>query len=179
MPDPYMYTKAKVDQLNGWIRENTRGSGAVVEFGAGKFGRLSYVWPTARKIGIEVFPQYANQVPIDMKVIIGDFREWKRYLSDTEIDCAMFIDSLEHVSKQDGLTLLAEMKERFNKILVFAPDGYQPQDSDTLEDGNEWNSHECGWDIADLEAQGFRVEVIPEYHGPKGGALFAIWERPA
>jgi hypothetical protein len=175
----FRYGQDKILGLYSWIRRNTTGCRVVADFGSGRCDKLNHVWQPAHKIAIEIYPGYLVNVPPYVKAVLGDFREWKRYLSEEEIDCAMMIDTLEHIPKEDGQLLLRGMQEKFNRIIIFTPDGYHPQFADPIDGGNEYNVHECGWVHSELESEGFAVEADPEFHGPKGGALFAVWEKPA
>lgn len=164
--------------LASWIRSNTQDAVCVVDFGSGFFDKLDYVPPMCKKIGIEVFPAYLSYAKAGIKAICGDFRNWERYVSGPELDVAMIIDTIEHIPKDEGLALLERLKGAFRRVLVFTPDGFHPQYDDVTGFGNEYQVHECGWSASDFEQLGYSVVTHPEFHGEKGGALFAIWPRP-
>jgi hypothetical protein len=92
-------------------------------------------------------------------------------------DIALLIDTLEHISKQDGHDLLSKLQARFRKILVFTPLGFMEQDHDVWGMGNPHQIHVSGWSVEELVAHGFECVADPGYHVGRGGAIFAVWER--
>ena len=178
---PRKHFGEKDAELNTWIREQTEDSNTVVELGAAMGARLMKCRPQARKIAIEVFPAYASQCPVDIRCVWGDMRNWERWITPSESDTAMLIDSIEHVSKSDGIDLILSLQSRFRKILVFTPDGFYIQTEDSTGFENEFQTHECGWTAPELEALGFKAHVDPIFHNINGhelgGAIFAVWER--
>jgi hypothetical protein len=106
-------------------------------------------------------------------------REFDTLLPDDARDCVMFIDTLEHLVKDEALDLLERCKARFQKIMVFAPEGQCVQDEDVTGLGaHEAQTHRSSWTKAEMEALGFTVIEDPDYHGALGGALFATWVAP-
>lgn len=165
--------------LATWIREQTQGAKCVVDLGAGFFDKLRYVPPMTKKIGIEVFPAYLGYAQPGTRAVLGDIREWWRFVAESERDVAMCIDTIEHMSKGDGITLLRTLKDSFRKVLVMTPEGYVEQAEDVTGYENQWQVHECGWTVQELNDEGFSVEVIENFHPHlQRGAIFAVWERP-
>lgn len=166
--------------LHRWIAESTNGAACVVDLGAGFFDKLRYVPPMTKKVGVEVFPAYLGYAPPGVRAVLGDIRHWDRLVGADERDVAMLVDTIEHMSKADGVALLRGLKGSFRKIIVMTPDGYVEQKEDVTGFENEWQVHECGWSAEDLEAEGFTVEIVENFHPHLGlGALFASWERQA
>ena len=159
-----------------WITEETRNRDAVVEFGAMHGDKLMHAHVPTR-IGIEIFEPYLREMRgnKEIKAVPGDFRHYEGLLTPAERDCAMFIDSLEHVTKDDALNLLARVQKDFRKVIVFAPEGEHVQDAHS---GNEWQEHKSFWTAGEFEALGFSVIVDPNFHAsmPTKGAIFAVWE---
>jgi hypothetical protein len=90
----------------------------------------------------------------------------------------MLIDTIEHLSKEEGLALLRALKGAFRKILVMTPDGYVEQSEDVTGYENEFQVHECGWVESELEAEGFTVHRAENFHPHlQKDALFATWQR--
>lgn len=160
--------------LYDWIRRETAGASCVVDFGAGMFDKLQFVPKMARKIGIEVFTPYHAFAAPGIRVVPHDMLRWADFIPERDRDCAMILDSLEHLTKEDGEVLLLTTGIWFKKTLVFTPDGFHEQEDDVTGYGNEWQRHMSGWSAEDLEAHGFTVEAAPGFHGDKGGALFAV-----
>ncbi len=164
--------------LAAWLQDELKGATCVVDMGAGFFDKLRFAPPMARKIGIEVFPAYLGFAPVGINARLGDMRDWEKIIKPEERDCAMLIDTIEHMSKGDGITLLRGLKGAFRKILVMTPDGFVEQKDDVTGYENEWQIHECGWTQAELEAEGFKVYRAENFHANMAlDALFATWTR--
>jgi hypothetical protein len=165
--------------LAAWLKDELKGSTCVVDLGAGFFDKLRFAPPMATKIGIEVFPAYLGYCPVGTNARLGDMRNWASIIAPKERDCAMLIDTIEHLPKLEGIALLRGLKDGgFRKILVMTPDGFVKQDEDVTGYGNEFQIHECGWTEGELEAEGFHVERAVNFHAHMSvDALFAVWNR--
>lgn len=107
-------------------------------------------------------------------------------LADIEIpiDTAVAIDVVEHLTREDGLAMIAEMvRLARQQVLIFTPLGFMPQDGGKDADpwgyqGQRWQVHRSGWTPADFP--GWRCFVDEHFHrvGDKYfGAFFAIWDK--
>lgn len=155
-----------------WIREHTEGAGVVVDLGA---GRCNYTMASlaGKNIAVEIFEPYleAFSSPSVMK-IHGDMRKFDTFIKD-EIDCAMMIDSLEHIDHAEGEDLIGRLKKQAKKVIIFAPVGVNEQIDDAWGMSNPHQEHLSSWYPAELEALGF---VVTE--GDLGGGppvMFAVW----
>lgn len=169
------------DRIAEWLTQQTLGAEYIVEFGAGLFDKISFV-QAPRRVGIEIYEPYLEvskkrgYYDPEVKAVIGDMLAYK-LLVDLPIDVAMFIDSLEHLSEGSADALLSDLKNDAKKIIVFCPDGFDPQDTDDWGLGNHYyQTHRSIWTKSKLEKLGFYVTVAENFHGNKVGALFAIWE---
>jgi len=76
----------------------------------------------------------------------------------------MLVDVLEHLEKDEGLTLLARMSRwATRKVIVMVPNGFVSQD-DTYGDGNTRQRHLSGWTPQEFQQLGYRVRG---FHGWK------------
>lgn len=112
-------------------------------------------------------------------------KDWDIQMSDiisyvenmqTDFDCVLLLDVLEHLTKTDGQDLLANLKQHTKRIVIWLPLGNCPQDP---YDGNERQLHQSTWHENDLMALGFNVEVLRNFHtqfDPPVSAGWAIWE---
>lgn len=174
--------------LGKWMKEQTIGSNTVVEFGSMFFEQLSYV-SAPNKIGIEIWKPYIDKARYhDCKKIHSDFRNFESLLSPEEMDCAMFIDTLEHLNREDAFDLMQKVQSKFNKILLFIPEGVHDLDFDAYNLGaEEWQTHKSTWYKEDVEQLGFSdIKVISNFHSkstdPKyshndTGAMFCVWSK--
>jgi hypothetical protein len=165
-------------RLLHWLDVGANGFDSVVEYGCG-YGTYLCNIQSPCKVGIEAFPHYVNvgvAATEGMGVIFvtGDMREVV-----VSGGLALFIDSLEHITKEDGLALLRKCQQRHRKIMIFAPLGDHDQEPC---DGNEMQRHLSSWSGADLEPLGFKIVPLINYHhsneAGKRDAFFADWVRP-
>jgi hypothetical protein len=109
---------------------------------------------------------------------------WKTAIDTMKIvptDTVFLMDVIEHLPKQEAVSLLKETEGLVKKqIVVFTPLGFMEQD-----DG-EWNTHRSGWLPEDFKV-GWKTFVFPNFHrtGLKDrvlekphGALLAIYNKP-
>ena len=174
--------------LSDWILTETKDCETVVEFGAGSFRRLEDVHPSVkRRIGIEISQAYINTSPDmrEVEQIKGDMRKFESLIPNfySVYDCAMFIDSLEHLTRKDALDLMSRVMILFNRIILMIPEGIHIQESDITGHGqHEFQKHRSTWYEKDIRAMGFKdVTVDEDFHKNKidkaNGCIFAVWER--
>lgn len=169
-----------------WIAESTRGSKVVVEFGAMFFDKLWRVDEGIKKIGIEIWGPYIENATFhDCKKIKGDMLMFEELLLPEEMDCALIVDALEHVGKEEGIDWIRRLQKSFNKIVLMVPEGEHFQDKDYFQMGADfYQTHRSTWWKEDLLVLGFQeIERDSNHHGItdkiNNGALFAIWRKDA
>jgi len=173
----------KIDLVD-WLEQNTKDCCIVVEFGSMFFEKLGQVHQNVKKkIGIEIFKPYIDNAKFhDCVKIQGDMRDFSSLVPKRFRDCAMFIDSIEHIEKKDAVKLLKKVQKSFDKIILMTPDGFAPQDEDFMDLGAEkYQTHRSQWSEQDLVELGFQeVNLYPKYHFLKNkyiGCLLAVWKR--
>lgn len=96
------------------------------------------------------------------------------------VDTVTAFDVIEHLTREDGLLLIAEMTLLARQqVVIFTPLGFMPQDGGVEADawgyqGQHWQAHRSGWTPEDFP--GWRCFVDERFHGTFG-AFFAIWDR--
>ena len=166
-----------------WIWLNTRGRSSVLDLGAGLlYSSLNIHQSVPWVGGIEVYAPYlekARHPTIDYHAICGDMTEWRRLVpADFVPDCSMMIDTLEHIERRAALDFVSDLQTSFNLILLFVPIGEHPQNSDAWEMGNDFHqTHKSTWYETDIREMGFDGYIERGFHGEKGDAMFATWER--
>jgi SAM-dependent methyltransferase len=81
---------------------------------------------------------------------------------DGSHDVVIALDVVEHFTKSDALAVMAELERVARRLVVIAtPRGFLPQPGTAEE---PWQEHRCGFEVAELEASGYRVEALG---GPK------------
>lgn len=175
--------KAKVN-LSQWIYMNTLGQTSVVEFGAMFFDKLACV-AAPKKIGIEIWEPYIRDAKCqECQKIHGDFTIFESLIGDKDLDCAMFIDTLEHINREDAFELMSRVMNNFNKVILMIPEGNHPMDEDvTGYEAHTYQTHRSTRYAKDLIDLGFLEEKIildPTFHSTEGrdtGCLFAVWDN--
>lgn len=170
--------------LSMWINQSTANTNTVVEFGSMFFDKLMYT-ASPNKIGIEIHQPYIdNSTFHDCKKISGDFRNFEELVDKSEMDCAMFIDTLEHITREEAFELMGRVMKNFNRVILMIPEGNHPMDEDvTGHEGHEWQTHRSTWYAKDLIELGFHEDNIildPVFHSEPGrdtGCLFATWSK--
>ena len=91
-------------------------------------------------------------------------KEFTRY---TTIICS---DGIEHLSKRDGLYLLALIQQKSKSSVIFTPYGdYMVDENSTHPD-----THKSGWTEKNFEKMGFSCIIFPNFHPELNkGAIFA------
>lgn len=163
--------------IDKWITHHTIGAHSVLEFGAGVFGVIKNIHASVPwRGGIEVFEPYIqdSQAPEGTVHLCGDMRNWRNLVPDSFVpDVAMFIDSLEHITMDEAKALIEDVKQDFNKILLFIPVGDHPQTKDAWGYGNDhYQTHRATWTPADVESMGFTITHA------YNRMVQAIWVRP-
>ena len=164
--------------LNSWLCTNTEDCKTVVEFGAGYFDKLAEVHTNVKKkIGIEICKEYITEAKYtDCEIIHGDYRDYRSLIETKDMDCALFVDALEHIKMDDALLLIDYMQKDFNKILLMMPEGCHPQVG-----GTSHQAHLSTWYFEDVLKLRFQyISLQPNFHkqkGKDGGCFFAIWRR--
>ncbi len=129
---------------------------SVLDLGCGPSSPLQYC-NLKYSVGVEFYEQYLAESirkGIHDFYISADIR--KMELSQKSFDAVVLLDVLEHLSKEDGLALIAKMESwARKKIVIFTPNGFLSQEHDL--DGNPMQKHISGWTVEELEKLGFSV----------------------
>lgn len=116
--------------------------------------------------GVEIFPQYITdlQRKIYNNIYEGDVRELIHTLDF--YDLIYMGDVLEHLNREDGARLIANLKQRCTHLIIVTPVQVSPQGGVY---GNESETHISQW--APMDFQGFDIITI-------NNSLVAHWRRP-
>lgn len=173
-----------MNQLSNFISQTTANRFAVVEFGSMFFNRLSIVHPTVlHKIGIEIWEPYIKASKFKQcTMILGDMTKFEELVDPKFYDCAMFIDTIEHIEKEVGLDLIDRVQRKFNKIIMMCPSGEHIQENDPTGYGaHESQTHKSTWFLSEFQKLGFVGNTIKDYHSPRPGitrdCIFCVWDK--
>lgn len=168
--------------LDAWIASNTADTNTTVEFGSMFFERLIQV-RSKKKIGIEIHKPYIDNAKFhECQKIQGDFRKFETLVSPDDMDVALFVDTLEHITREDAFDLMSRVMSKFNKVLLMIPEGEHILNKDVFNMGADTHqTHRSTWFSDDVRALGFtNIQVDPMYHrgSPSPGCIFAVWLKP-
>lgn len=127
-------------------------------------------------------PTYETHISDDgIHMIHGTWKTAIDTMKTVPTDTVFLMDVIEHLPKEEGVSLLKETEGLVKKqIVVFTPLGFMKQN-----DG-EWNTHRSGWLPEDFK-DGWKTFVFPNFHriGLKNrvlekphGALLAVYNKP-
>lgn len=116
-------------------------------------------------VGIEVYEPYIDQYDLTSKydiVVLGDVRE----VEFTDPDLIIFGDVIEHMPREDAISLLERAKQHAKNILVSLPIIYAPQGA---VNGNEAETHHYHWGFDEMhsimdECEALRGEILGVYY---------------
>lgn len=135
-----------------------------VDFGTGNgitVNELKWSTMASEKIAIDKFPQ-----KIENNWVFVDALE---SILNKKRDLFSSFDSIEHLTKEDGIKFLNEIEPWFRCKLFFTPRGFLQQDETThpeLIKINPWQVHLSGWDVEDFEKFGYSTIILPNFHYP-------------
>jgi len=150
---------------------------SVLDIGCGKNSALRFM-KFLSKTGIDAYQKDLEIAQLNKthdQFIHADAKNFIEKLPHYEFDCAVAIDLIEHLSKEDGLKLIKSMEFcSVKKIVIYTPNGFLPQPS--LEPG-DYQEHISGWEVDEMKALGFEVYGAI---GPKfmRGAFHQLKFRP-
>ncbi|GEM_PF-1884771 len=79
----------------------------------------------------------------------------QEYFGENQFDVCVTFDVIEHLTKEDGLKLLADMEKIASKrVIIFTPNGFLPQQG--FEKG-DFQEHLSGWDVDEMRKLGYNV----------------------
>jgi len=159
-------------ELGGWVADQTAGYESTLEFGSG-LGAYTRFIASPVKDGIEAFEPYVATARADPDnkgcwFYLGDMLNFEEIV-DLDYEVALFVDSLEHLEKDDGRELLLRCQDVFQKIAVMVPIG--PIENEPC-DGNQLQRHLSTWYADDLISLGF--DAIVDEHS----CAYATWCKP-
>jgi len=140
--------------------------------------------PTMRQLGVpRVFglegyrPSFeeAKRRNTHDEIVFGDVRDLASFFKPRQFDACVALDLIEHLTKPQGLKLLAEMESiAKKKVVLFTPSGFLPQRHASRDDLEE---HLSGWDASEMAGLGYRVEG---FLGPRSlrGEYHVLNRRP-
>jgi ubiquinone/menaquinone biosynthesis C-methylase UbiE len=159
-----------------YLRRELLNCNTVLDLGCGSNSSVNYC-DVSFSVGVDLFDPYLQESKNKMlhnQYIKADIR--KVEFQPQAFDAVIFLEVLEHLTKDDGYRLLKKMETwARKKIIITTPNGYLTQN---VYDSNPFQRHVSGWTSKELEKLGFKV------YGMKGwkklrGCKGIIEHKPA
>ena len=113
------------------------------------------------RVGVDIYRPYLAKIEakVPYTTVVHDVRRLDEVFIERSFDIVLMLDIIEHLEKEESLALL-QTAERLAKVAVIieTPEGYVPQNIDIWgHGGDEFQTHRCGWEKAELEGTGYQV----------------------
>lgn len=140
------------------LKKETKDFKSILDVGCGVGSPVQYLSRDMYRVGVDVFApaiETSKLRSIHNEYFEMNLDDIDQQFAEGSFDCVLASDVIEHVTKEQGLALIEKM-ERIakNKVIIFTPHGFIPQDE---HDGNPWQMHKSGWEVAEMEERGYRV----------------------
>ena len=152
-----------------WIEHLKRGLAdcdTVLDLGCGYNSPIQYC-DVPFSVGVELHDPYLEESKkkgLHNEYIKADIR--KMELKPKSFDAVIAIDLLEHLTKQEGYTLIKKMETwARKKVIITRPNGYLWQNG---YDDNPLQEHKSGWSVKELRDLGFKVYGMNGWEKLKG-----------
>lgn len=150
------------------LKRETMGCQSLLDVGCGVDSPVQYLSRDMRRVGVDVFAPAIEESK--RRGIHSEYHEMNigdigTKFAPESFDCVLASDVIEHVTKEDGLTLMKNMELLAkHKVIIFTPRGFVPQDE---HEGNPWQKHLSGWEVKEMQDYGYQVIGI--------SGLKAVW----
>lgn len=141
-----------------WTKVKKRNRMTILDAGCGKHSPIALI-ANQRKfkvIGIDIFKPYLEEAKgkgIYQSIILGDVRHLP--FKDECFDAAISIEVIEHLEREDGEKLLAELERVSSWLtLLTTPIGNCVQHA---YNGNPHQEHKHSWSLEEFKAKGFEI----------------------
>lgn len=113
------------------------------------------------RVGVDIYRPYLQKIDaqVPFTTVVADVRKLDDVFIEKSFDIVLMLDIIEHLEKDESMALL-QTAERLAKVAVIieTPEGFVPQNIDIWgHGGDEFQTHRCGWEKAELEGLGFKV----------------------
>ena len=159
------------------LRQALLGCKSVLDVGSG-------VALTLRELGVEhavgaegYLPslEIAKSQKTHDEYVQCDVRQIGEHFQAGQFDACIALDVIEHLTKEEGLKMMAAMERIARKrVVFFTPSGFLPQGNT---EAGDLQAHHSGWEPAEMEQRGYRVHG---HLGPKKlrGEYHRLKRRP-
>lgn len=140
------------------LKNETSDCKSLLDVGCGVGSPVQYLSRDMHRVGVDVYGpaiEASKAQGIHNEYCQINVDEIDKQFAAGSFDCVLASDVIEHVTKEDGLALMKKMEYvAKHKIIIFTPRGFLPQGE---HDGNPWQVHKSGWEVAEMQGYGYRV----------------------
>lgn len=170
----------------------TEGLHEILDLGARDAWHTAGLPGVRRHVGVDIW-----QPALDLgtaKAMAGSIPGWEPVLADAleyivtqaagSFDAVLAIDLIEHLPPTSARVLMAEMARVARRLaVIWTTYGFISQAAyDVDGNPNPYEAHKWGPDPDDFLRAGYQVRTLPDWHGPRGGAILAwhdvTWRKP-
>ena len=133
---------------------------SVIDVGCGKglIGALLRIYRNPKRlIGIEIYDPYIQFVKkhrLYDEVLKWDLRKIPLPFMNNEFDLVICIEVIEHLKKDEGKQLLAELERIGNFVIISTPQRFYEQPE---YDNNPFQQHRSQWNWKEFKTMGYEV----------------------
>ncbi len=148
------------ERIDLFLIKELKGCSSVIDLGCGgtpsllsRFSRIKKKYPHLYSVGIDIFEEYivaAQKTNVHSRYIKSDIL--KIDFPENSFDCALLIDVIEHIKKDDFYLFLPKLEKIAKKIIILTPNGFIDND---IIDNNEHQAHQSGWSKEEMKSLGF------------------------
>ena len=139
------------------LRKALLGCQSVLDVGSGISLTLRELG-MAQTVGAEGYAPSLNaakELGTHDEYVECDVRAIGSHFKSGQFDACIALDVIEHLTKTEGMKLIAEMERIARKrVIFFTPSGFLPQGNT---ESGDLQAHHSGWDPVEMEKLGYRV----------------------
>lgn len=133
------------------------GCESVLDVGCGARSPLRFL-PGQRLVGVDAYAPDLDRARAQQthdELVEADVARLDTIFKEKSFDACVACDLIEHLSKADGLKFLQTLERlATRRVVIFTPNGFLPQTSQTPGDFQE---HLSGWEPEEMKKLGYRV----------------------
>ncbi len=131
---------------------------SLLDVGCGFPSPIQLFASRLKTVGVDAFGpsiELSRKHGIHNDYVQADVTEINKKFEQQSFDCVIALDVIEHLTKEQGLTLLEHMEKIAKKqIIIFTPNGFLFQ---APYKDNPWQEHKSGWTVEEMQARGYKV----------------------
>lgn len=150
---------------------------SLVDVGCGRgiIGALMRIYRNASRIvGLDIWQPYIDfckKYKLYDELYVVDLRRNPLPFGDKEFKVATCVETIEHLPRNNGKKLLAEMERIAETVIVSTPSHFFPNGAF---DKNPYELHLSRWTVTDLRKRKYKVMGVGEYSLPLRNAPLPV-----